>query len=89
MPITTSAKKALRQSRRRETQNKIVKRALAATVKSLRKAIEGNDAEKIRALLPAAYQKIDKAAKKGLIHQNAASRQKSLLQKRVNKVLQS
>ncbi len=81
MPITHAAKKALRQSRSREARNALVKRAMKEAVKSLRKAVDSKDAEKIKSFLPAAYKKIDKAAKIGLLHKNTAARRKSRLAK--------
>lgn len=88
MPVIKSAKKALRQARKREAQNKLVKAAIKESVKFLHKAIDSGDRAQIQTLLPTAYKKIDKAAKRGLVHQNTAARQKSRLSKRVNKILQ-
>ena len=74
MPITKSAKKALRQSRSRREKNLVWKEKLKKAVKS---AIE----TKTPATLSEAYKTIDKSAKVGLIKKNKASRLKSKLAK--------
>ncbi|MFZ3196593.1 MAG: 30S ribosomal protein S20, partial [Bacillus mycoides] len=43
-----------------------------------------NDLENAKEAFKTASKKLDKAARKGLIHQNAAARQKSRLAKQVN-----
>lgn len=72
MAITTSAKKALRQAKRRKVMNDKRKRAVRATQKALRAAEKGD----VKALA-AAYQAIDKALKRGLIKKNTAARRKA------------
>ena len=79
MPVTKSAKKALRQSKRRQVRNLAVKSAMKETVKEFRRAIEAKDSTKARELLSLIYQKLDKAAKRNVIHQNTAARKKSRL----------
>ena len=85
MPIIKSAKKALRQSKKREAKNKVVKRELKKAIKGLRQASQAKDSKKVEELMPMIYKKIDKAAKRGLIKKNTASRKKSRLSKAVNK----
>lgn len=81
MPITKSAKKALRQTKRRTLANRVVKDKYKSTVKALRKAVEAKNVEQAKSFLPKAYQAIDKATKKGVIKKNAANRYKSRLAK--------
>lgn len=81
MPIIKSAKKALRQSKRRGAKNKIIKRELKKVIKDLKRASRDRDAKKEKELLPIIYKKLDKAAKRGLIKKNTASRKKSRLSK--------
>ncbi len=78
MAITKSAKKAHRASLRKRVFNVRRKRALTDTTKTVKKftATDTKEAEKS---LAAAYQAIDKAAKRGIIKKNAASRKKSRL----------
>lgn len=74
MPITTSAKKALRQNKRRRSRNLARMRVYKEAVKQAKKT-------KTAELLSRAYQALDKAAKAGIIKKNAASRKKSRLAK--------
>ena len=74
MPITSSAKKALRQSESRRAKNHVWKN-------KLREAVKRAEAEKSATALSAVYKTIDKSAKKGLIKKNKASRMKSRLAK--------
>jgi small subunit ribosomal protein S20 len=53
-------------------------------VKRLRAAIASGDAEAARKLLPETIGQIDKAVKKGVVHDNAAARYKSRLTRRIN-----
>ncbi|HXY39846.1 MAG TPA: 30S ribosomal protein S20, partial [Vicinamibacteria bacterium] len=53
-------------------------------VKKLRAAVDAGDAEAARKLLAGTVGQIDKAAKKGVIHDNAAARYKSRLSRKVS-----
>jgi small subunit ribosomal protein S20 len=86
MPITSSAKKALRQSSRRNVRNTARKTAYKTAVKDFRKNILGKDAKKAAEQLQLVMQTLDKAAKANAIKKNKASRLKSRLQKALNKV---
>jgi small subunit ribosomal protein S20 len=77
MPITTSAKKALRVAKRKRVFNLRRKDALDTSVKAFKKAVASGDKAAAAKLLPAAYQAIDKATKRGLIKKNTAARKKS------------
>ena len=72
MAITKSAKKAHRQSLRRKQRNDVRRKALRNELKAVRAAQKGD-----KAALAAAYQAIDKAAKRGLIKKNTAARRKA------------
>jgi small subunit ribosomal protein S20 len=85
MPITKGAEKAYRQSERKRVYNIRRKSAMKDTEKALTKAVIKGDVETAKQLLPKAYKAIDKAAKKGVIKDNTASRKKSRLSARVNK----
>jgi small subunit ribosomal protein S20 len=78
MAITTSAKKAHRASLKKRVFNVRRKRVLASTTKDAKKQIALNAADSATSL-SAAYQAIDKAAKRGIIKKNTASRKKSRL----------
>jgi small subunit ribosomal protein S20 len=85
MPITKSAKKALRQGIRRKARNLIYKgkvKDLLKEVRILASQKKINDAKK---LLPQIYKSLDKAAKTGVIKKNTAARKKSRITKLINK----
>ncbi len=79
MPNIQSAKKDLRKSRAAAVRNRAQRSALRTAVK---KAKAGSAAADDRLTATAL---LDRAARKGLIHKNAAARQKSKLAKAANK----
>lgn len=79
MPITESAKKALRNSRRKRGFNTARKVALTSSIKSFKKLIVAGKAAEAQKMLGAVEQAIDKAAKTNLIKDNNAGRKKSRL----------
>ena len=79
MAITSSAKKANRAAERKHVFNLRRKNALHDTTKALTKALAASDKAGAAKLLPAAYQAVDKAAKRGVIKANTAARKKSRL----------
>jgi small subunit ribosomal protein S20 len=81
MPITRSAKKALRQSATRRILNIRRKQALKTTIKKLRKLVTAKKLDEAKAMLPEVYKVADKTAKAGTIKKNAADRIKSRLTK--------
>jgi small subunit ribosomal protein S20 len=86
MPITSSAKKALRSSKRKRIVNLAAKEKVAKSVKSVKKLVTSKAKEGTKEALSLAYQALDKAAKKGVIKKNAASRKKSRLAKAIKKL---
>ena len=86
MPITKSAKKALRQNVRGKIRNLKRKNTMKELVKQTRKLAGAEQKEEAVKLLPKLYQAIDKAAKRGIIKKNAAARKKSRLTKLLLKV---
>jgi len=72
MPITSSAKKALRQNHRRRAKNVLQKKALKIAIKAVEKQATPQG-------LSRAYQLLDKAAKLHVIPKNTAARQKARL----------
>ncbi len=81
MPITKSAKKALRQSHRRRAQNLIKKEAYKRLVKEIKKHVTSGKMKEAEKLLPQLYKALDKAAKTNVIKKNKAARLKSRLTK--------
>lgn len=79
-----SALKQERQSLKHRDRNRRNLSRLKTTIKSLRSAIAKGDAAAVKGALAETVSQIDKAAKKGIIQDNAAARYKSRLSKRVN-----
>ena len=79
MAITSSAKKAHRASLKKHAFNVRRKKVLSSKTKDARKDLTPTS-------LAEAYQAIDKAAKRGIIKKNTASRKKSRLAKALAKV---
>ncbi|OIO50572.1 MAG: 30S ribosomal protein S20 [Candidatus Portnoybacteria bacterium CG_4_8_14_3_um_filter_44_15] len=86
MPITKSAKKALRQSRRKRVFNLRRFKKMKEKIKEVKKLIKENKKDEAAKLLPETYQAIDRAAKRGVIKKNTASRKKSRLAKPIAKI---
>ena len=84
MPNHKSAEKRVRQSERRRAINRSNRAKLRTSIKKLRTAMKGADAKQVGALLPQTVAEIDRAVQKGVLHRNAAARQKSRLTRRVN-----
>ncbi len=79
-----SAIKRARQNTIRQNRNKSVKTRTKNVVKSVRSAVDQNDSDLAIDRLNTAKSMLSKAAKKGVIHKNAASRQISRLSKLVD-----
>ena len=77
MPITASAKKALRQSIKRKAKNLRKSINYKSAIKELKKLASSGQTKATQALLASAYKAIDKAAKTGVIKKNKAARLKS------------
>lgn len=79
MPITKSAKKALRGSLVKKAMNDRNKKAIKESFKNIEKLIKEKKNDEAKKLLPKAYSVIDKASKRGVIKKNTASRKKAQL----------
>jgi small subunit ribosomal protein S20 len=71
MPIIKSAKKRLRQEKKKTVQNTTLEKAYKTALKQLASAKNKKEA------LAKAYKAIDKATKSGLLHKKRASRLKA------------
>lgn len=87
MPITKSAKKALRQNARRRNRNLVYKKDLKDLIKKVRSLVSENKIEEAKKLLPQIYKRLDKAAKARVIKKNTASRKKGRITRLINKKL--
>jgi small subunit ribosomal protein S20 len=79
-----SALKQMRQSLKRRDRNRKNVSQLKTQVKKLRAVIAKGEAAGSQEALAVTVGAIDRAAKKGVIHDNAAARYKSRLTRRVN-----
>jgi len=85
MPITKSAKKALRQNIKRRKGNLVYKKKMKDLIKEVRSLVLEKKIEEAKKLLPQVYKILDKSAKVGIIKKNTAARKKSRITKLVNK----
>ena len=86
MANTKSAKKATRVIARRTESNKSRRTNMRTFLRQVEEALEAGDAKKAADALTAAEPKIMRAAQKGVIHRNTASRKVARLAKRVRKL---
>jgi len=85
MPITKSAKKALRQNIKRRTKNIRRKKKIKNLMKEVKLLVSQNKIQEAKKLLPQIYKALDKTAKVGTIKKNTAARKKSRLTILLNK----
>ncbi|MBL8942978.1 MAG: 30S ribosomal protein S20 [Myxococcales bacterium] len=77
------AEKRNRQRIKRRARNLTHLSSMRTFIKKVRRALDGGDADAAKASLPAAVTAITKAASKGVIHRNTASRYVSRLTRAV------
>lgn len=85
MAITSSAKKALRSSKRKRVFNLRRTRTMRDVLKEVNTLTSAGKVKEAAAKLPEAYKAIDKAAKRGVIKKNTAARKKSRLSAHIKK----
>jgi small subunit ribosomal protein S20 len=83
MPNKKSAEKELRKNVKRKAANKLVSIKMKGLTKTNLKQIAAGD-KQVKEAYSLTMKAIDKAAKKGVIKKNTASRKKSRLMKKVN-----
>ena len=83
MANTKSARKAVRKIARRTAVNKSRRSEMRTSVRKVEEALEAKNAEAAAEALRGAEPVIARAAQKGVIHKNTASRKISRLAKRV------
>ena len=85
MPITKSAKKALRQNKKRQSLNNMYRKKVKGLIKEARNLISEKKTEEAKKLLPEIYKILDKSAKSNVIKKNTASRKKSRIAKAISR----
>ena len=86
MPNTRSAAKRVRQSETRRVRNVAIKSEIKTLVKKVREALEAGRVDEARDLARVAESRLDRAAKKGVVHINNAQRRAARLQRAVAKL---
>lgn len=86
MPNNSAAEKRMRQEQKRRAHNRSVKSTVKTQVTKARQAIASQtiSVELTEEAVRAAVSELDRAAKKGVIHKNNASRRKSRLMKQLS-----
>jgi len=87
MPITKSAKRALRQSQKRRIRNIQKKQKIKNLLKEVRNLVSQKKIEEAKKLLPQVYKFLDKAVKVGVIKKNTAARKKSRITKLISRAV--
>jgi len=85
IPIHPSAEKRFRQSLKRQLRNRAIKTRLRTATKGALEAIQGSDKQAAENGLRMAMKVLGKAASKGAIRKNTASRKIARLSKRLHK----
>ena len=83
MANTISALKRVRITEHRTSVNRTRKTRLRHGIRTMRRLLEGKDAQGAAALVPKTFSLIDRAAKWGIIKKNTAARYKSRIQARL------
>ncbi|MBI3359821.1 MAG: 30S ribosomal protein S20 [Chloroflexi bacterium] len=83
MANTASAIKRVRSNARKANNNKIVRTRARSAVRTARAELNGKDTAAAKKATLEAIGELDRAAAKGVIHKNNASRRKSRLMKRL------
>lgn len=86
MPQKRSAYKEIRKSKRRRQGNVKIVSELKTLVKKFNALLSDKKIDEARTYLKSVFSKFDKAAKKGVIPKNTASRKLSRLSKRLRKL---
>jgi small subunit ribosomal protein S20 len=77
MATSLSARKAIRVSDRKRVFNDRRRKAMRKVMKQITDLVRADKIKEAKELLPTAYKAIDKAAKRGVIKENTASRNKA------------
>jgi small subunit ribosomal protein S20 len=79
MPHTRNAKKRLRQNLKRRLRNRSVKHAIKTQIKKALAAYKASHLDLLRREISLAFEKLDRAACKRIVHPNYAARKKAQL----------
>lgn len=85
MPKLRSALKRLRVDKKRRLRNLRIKQELKKAIKKFQALLSAKNIEEAKAVLKKVYSRLDKAAKKKIVHPKTADRKKSRLMLRLIK----
>ena len=85
MPILHAALKQMRKDRKHAQQNQAIRSELKTLTKQLLILLKEQKSDEASSLMRLVAKKWDRAASKGVIHRNTASRQKSRLSLQINR----
>jgi len=86
MPNIKSQISRLKTNLRDQEKNTVRKSKLKTAVKKFNAVVDAKDPEKMKEAVKEISRALDSTARKGAIHKNKASRSKSRLQKKINKL---
>lgn len=86
MPNIKSAIKRVKVTDKKNLRNRMIKSQVKTAIKKFDVAIVANDAQNAKVAFEAAVSAVDKAAAKGVMHKNAANRNKSRMAARLNAI---
>ena len=86
MPIIKSSMKDLRRTARRTVRNRAAKGKLRSSTKRVRATLASKQADTAKQHLAEAVPILDRAVSQGILHKNAAARQKSRLMRQLNRL---
>jgi len=86
MPVTKTTKRRPRQIERRTVVNSKRILQIRKLIKEANSLLSNSNLAEVEKMLPAIYKAIDKAAKRGVIKKNSASRRKSRMAKKIEKL---
>lgn len=87
MPNIKSAKKRVLVNQAKYKRNRAIISEVKTAIKKFNAAIESNNIEEAKKLLPLTMSMIDSAASKGVLHKNNAANKKSKISKRLSDVV--
>lgn len=86
MPHTHSAKKRLRQSKKRRLRNRTSIKTIKTSLKRVSALAKGTDLAALRTECRLTTKQLDKAAQRNIVHPNLAARKKSQIARLLNRI---
>lgn len=87
MAASRSARKRIRQNRRRNLYNRMIKSTIKTYLKRFKAAVAAKNIEQAKQEFVEAVRRLDRAGTKRILHPNAVARRKSKLAQELNKLV--